>query len=83
VTKRSFDELMWLASSGSTLADLGHCPGASTCNCYGCRLIRAGACLQCAARVCAEIARGKGGGQVRVSLCKGSCSEAVEQFFCR
>jgi hypothetical protein len=74
---------MWLASSGKTLADLDHCPGASTCNCSGCRLIRAGCCLQCAALVCAEIVRGKPGHQVSMPVCSGACQEAIGQVFSR
>jgi hypothetical protein len=73
-------ELQELANSTVTLRELGHRPGAWTCPCVGCQLIRAGACLSCAARVTAEIARGKSGDEVRVAVCGGACQEALERW---
>jgi hypothetical protein len=49
-------------------------------DCTGCRLIRAGLCLQCAALVTAETLHRKPGKTINVSLCSGACAEALERY---
>jgi hypothetical protein len=49
-----------------------------TCDCLGCKLVRNGCCLECAAHVGAEVRRGSAGDRASVPVCRGSCVEALE-----
>lgn len=77
--RRYAADLRALARSGVQIGDLGPLED-WTCDCTGCRVIRAGVCLQCAARVTALILEGKEGETVNVSLCSPACREAMERF---
>lgn len=49
------------------------------CNCTGCRLLRAGVCIRCAAAVAAHIDQPTESDR-QVALCSGACREAVECY---
>jgi hypothetical protein len=50
------------------------------CNCTGCRLLRAGVCIRCAAAIAAHIDEHHDTDQIKVDLCSGACQEAVECY---
>jgi hypothetical protein len=50
------------------------------CNCTGCRLLRAGVCIRCAAAIAAHIDEHHDTDQIKVDLCSGACREAVECY---
>jgi hypothetical protein len=51
------------------------------CDCLGCRLIRAGVCINCAVKVHAQIRQMAEPGELTVEPCSGACREALEQYF--
>jgi hypothetical protein len=77
--RRYAAELRALARSGVKQSEL-HCDDGWTCDCTGCRLIRCGMCLQCAAAVTALIVESKEGDTIRASLCSGACREGMERY---
>jgi hypothetical protein len=48
------------------------------CNCTGCRLLRAGVCIRCAAAIDTHIDKQDQSEQIKVTVCSGACREAVE-----
>jgi len=80
--RRYAAELRALARSRLEVSEVGHLKEGWGCDCTCCRLIRAGACMQCAALITAEILeRGKPGTTLNVSVCSGACREGVERYF--
>jgi hypothetical protein len=73
-------QLRALAGSDLNLADLGQLEGGATCDCTGCRLIRAGLCLSCAALVHAQILESRAGDTITPALCSASCREGLERY---
>jgi hypothetical protein len=54
-----------------------------TCDCLGCCLIRAGACLDCAYAIQRQVEQMTGPGKIMGHACSGSCLEAIEQYFAK
>ena len=52
----------------------------SSCNCTGCGMLRAGACINCAERIAAPILE-SGLQELAVEPCSGACREAIELYF--
>jgi hypothetical protein len=50
------------------------------CNCTGCRLLRAGVCIRCAAAIVAHLEERDEPDQIKVTVCSGACREAVECY---
>src|SRR5262249_6890813 len=50
------------------------------CNCTGCRLLRAGVCIRCAAAIAAHIDERDETDPIKVAVCCGACGEAVECY---
>jgi hypothetical protein len=55
--------------------------GQWTCDCLACSLVRAGACLDCAGAIQAQVEQMTEPGTIMAPACSGSCREAIEQFF--
>jgi len=60
--------------------NLGLTSHKSSCDCTGCRMLRAGVCINCAEKVAALILE-SGLEELTVKPCSGACREAIELYF--